>query len=172
MYCISSVFSDYIEEDYVSVIATASIITAEGFWLDFWGYMFKISRLPLEIDEAYRLRILDFIQYGYVTRDAILKHASLFSRSIPILTEHNQGVLKSFDYATEYEYNLNRFVMTIEYTPQQSSSFQDYSFCIGMSYIDYNAYLQMIESAYSMEEIVKLVNNSKTAGVKMIQKYS
>lgn len=170
LYCISRFFDEDMEDDFSKIIACASLITAEGFWLDFWGYFFHIKRFVKEEDIDYKRRILLSIKLGSVSRNAIIQHVSQFSRTEPILEEHNGEVLNNQDYSSYSVSDLyKKFTMTITYYPfyiSQSSKL----FFIGTSYIGYDSYLTVSEKRYSYQQIKAIIDNLKAAGIKLIHK--
>lgn len=168
IYAIASLFDDF-ETDYKAALSSAGVITAEGFWLDFWGYLLNMKRFANEYDDDYRFRLLTFIRLGIVTRAALIATARPFSKTEPILTEHNGTILQNDNY-TAYTYDFKNHLMTLTYTPQFTATSGAKTFFIGKSYIGYNTYLTKVTSRYSVAQLKEILNNIKMAGVKLIHK--
>ncbi len=162
---ISNKIDDF-DNNYLSLIASCSIITAEGFWLNFWGYFYKINRFLGENDTSYRRRILNYVKHGTVNRESIIETAKIHSNIEPILTEHHGQITVNYDYL-DYDYDYSNFLMTLTYNPVFISK-SDKVFFVGSSYIGHNTYLVGMETRYSFYLVKNILNNLKAAGVKLI----
>ncbi len=158
---------DGFEDDYLKVIASCSIITAEDFWLDFWGFFYKIRRFLSETDVIYRERILTYIRYGMINHQSIVKTAKLYSSIEPTLIEHHGEIVIDYDYLT-YNYDFSNFLMTLKYNPSFISNELNKTFFVEHSFIGYNSFIVETQQRYPLKTVKNIINNSKTAGVKLI----
>ena len=166
---ISKIFNDF-EQDYSKIIASCSIITAEGFWLDFWGFLFKIKRFIDENDNNYRKRILLFVKYGATTKFALLNNISFYYGSEIELVENNGEVIQNYDYL-DYNYNFDSCIIVLKYTPEFVSNVEK-TFFVNKSYIGSNSYLLRSEYRYTAYQIRDIIGDLKVAGVKLVHDLS
>lgn len=154
------------EEDYAKIIGSCSIITAEGFWLDFWGFLFGIKRFIGENDFNYRKRLLIFVKYGANTVAAIYKTLKFYYGDAISLEENFNGITKNNDYST-YDYNFDSCIVILQYSPQFVSSLEK-TFFVNKSYIGSNSYIIAIDHRYSQYQVKDIIGNLKVAGVKFV----
>ena len=159
------------DDEFKLALIHANILTAQGFWLNYWGFYFGIDRFPGESDTSYRRRIVVVIKYGSNNRDAILGIAKSFSLIEPVLTEYTGEILFNADYSaldlTSHIYT-DAFIMRLEYRPASKTEQTSY---IDEAYIDHDIYLAGESSnQYVLTEIEGMIKAHKTAGIKLIFK--
>lgn len=160
------------EEEYDKVIAECSVLTASGFWLDFWGFLLSVNRFTFEgeTDEVYRRRIFVFLRQGVATREALINAVASFSMMAPELVEHNGTIIKDSNYST-YTASYDQHVMTLTFVPMFSGSVGG-AFYTGVSYYGATTYLTRRQAFHvvSLTQIYAVIDKLKTAGVKLIHK--
>ena len=160
------------EDEYDKIIAECSVLTASGFWLDFWGFLLSVNRFTFEgeTDEVYRRRIFIFLRQGVATREALLNAVASFSLTAPELIEHNGTIIKDDDYSF-YTANYDSHVMTLTFVPMFSGSVGGV-FYAGVSYYGATTYLTRRRAFHivSLTQIYAVIDKLKTAGVKLIHK--
>jgi hypothetical protein len=166
-------FFDELDTDLKDALIDANILSARGFWLNFWGFFFKVDRFPDEEDIDYRRRLRRTLVNGANTRKAILDAVKPFSNSAPILNEFNGNVVTNDDY-TSYNYDSNftksSFLMQLQYALPASGS---QNFFIGKSYIGVTTFLfDPNQNRYNAQRIEDIVKATKLGGVKILFKTS
>lgn len=163
---------DDLDAQYNELVKECGVLTARGFWLDFWGFLLSIKRFTAfdETDEDYRKRIFVFLRSNVATREVIRDVIIDFSRFEPVIIEHNGQIIKNIDY-NNYELNYDRNIITIEFAPR-FTGFTNNVFYIGFSFYGHDTYLRRRSGFYerSIDQIFELLNRVKTAGVKIIMK--
>lgn len=100
VYCLGSVLN-VLDEDFKLAIASLSLNTAEGFWLDMWGFILGVDRnKDSESDVFYRERIKRTALESKSFNRRITEAVELYSTRTPSLREPRGGVLINSDYST------------------------------------------------------------------------
>jgi hypothetical protein len=170
LYMLSTVFEDF-DKDFQIALADAALITAKGFWLNMWGYSFRIDRFPKEQDEDYRRRILGILNHGKVTNKALIEAVRPYSATAPTITQHTGKVLTNDDYSS-YNYDVNfaknAYIAELHF---RQDSMNDINFFVGKSYIGRKTYLfNPLRNRYSTDLVESIVDDLKMAGTKVLLK--
>jgi hypothetical protein len=159
------------DTDFRQALLEASPITADGIWLDFWGFMFKLRRFHNEPDSTFRERMLGILGNGASTSQAILSAIRPYSTIEPTITEYSGGVAvnRSYDaYSYDTDYTKNAFIMQIQYRLEDRS---DLEFYIDKSYITYSTGVVNTTVANMAANVIEqIVSDIKLAGVKVVFK--
>lgn len=166
---IAQVFN-ILDEDYRLALKAAAIFSAEGNMLDFWGWIFNISRFPGESDSLYRENIRIFAIFGKVTSTALVEAISPYSTITPSVEELIAPILINSDYSDfSYEtHDKGKFMVRITYRPAGSVSSY---FVIGKAYVGVSTYAYSITKIRFTKEKVRIkAENAKMAGIKLLYK--
>lgn len=174
---IANMFTILEETDTPELENSISPLTAEGFWLDFWGFFLGETRYTQESDSDYRTRILNGINYGKNTELAIIQSIEFLTATTPEIIEDRGKILENFDYATDFDYDAmyegQAFTFILKYRTRTTSIKAAY---VGISCIGQSAYIYrpfgVRPSNLEQNRIVDIVNRTKLAGTKVIHDIS
>lgn len=169
---LATLFSD-LDADLKDALTDANILTARGFWLNFWGFFFHVDRFPDETDADYRRRLRRTLVNGSSTRKAIVEAVKPFSTETPILQEFNGNIVTNDDYSS-YNYvsqfTKSAFLMQLQYKLPISGR---QNFFIGKSYIGKTTFLfDSNQNRYNAQRIEDIVKATKMGGIKILFKTS